>query len=31
LIKIELFGHRLTGGASGGAALNIVDVESGMP
>jgi Fur family ferric uptake transcriptional regulator len=31
LIKIELFGHRLTGGASGGAALNSVDVESGMP
>jgi Fur family ferric uptake transcriptional regulator len=29
LIKIELFGHRLTGGTSGGAALSNVDVESG--
>ncbi len=29
LIKIELFGHRLTGGASPGDALTTADIESG--
>jgi Fur family ferric uptake transcriptional regulator len=29
LIKIELFGHRLSGGASGSTAMSSVDVESG--